>query len=215
MTCTLVRVTICFVSRFERAFFERDALDVARDVLGAYLRCGGVTLRITEVEAYRWPNDTASHANKGQTQRNMPMFGEPAHAYVYLCYGIHHLLNIVTNPVGEGAAVLIRACEPVDGIEIIKARRKIERESPELLIGPGRLTQALGVTTKLSGHDLLSGEVLELVPGVQPKRIVFGPRVGIDYASEEHKRAPWRLADANSAWVSHRAKFISRVEKVS
>src|SRR5436190_21713428 len=102
-----------------QSFYARDALIVAEQLLGKLLSHGDVVLRITEVDAYCHPNDTASHCRMGRTPRNEPMWGPAGHAYVYLCYGMHHMLNIVTNARDEGAAVLIRSCEPVAGIERI------------------------------------------------------------------------------------------------
>src|SRR3954453_1323710 len=107
-----------------QSFYARDALDVAETLLGKLLQRGEVVLRITEVEAYRHPNDTANHCRMGRTPRNAPMWGPPGHAYVYLCYGIHRMLNLVTNDEGEGAAVLIRSCEPVAGLATVAERRR-------------------------------------------------------------------------------------------
>ena len=104
-------------------FFDRDTVEVARDLLGKHLRRDEVVLRITEVEAYPWPDDSANHCFKGPTARNEAMWGPPGHAYIYLCYGIHHMLNLVTQAEGCGAAVLIRACEPVAGLKTISHRR--------------------------------------------------------------------------------------------
>jgi DNA-3-methyladenine glycosylase len=106
-----------------QSFYARDALTVAAELLGQHIHCGEVVLRISEVEAYRWPDDTASHCRMGRTARNAPMWGPPGHAYVYLCYGMHHMLNVVTNREDEGAAVLIRACEPIEGVQTVITRR--------------------------------------------------------------------------------------------
>src|SRR5688500_13424039 len=106
-----------------QAFYARDALVVAPELLGKLLVHGGVVLRITEVEAYRHPGDTANHCRAGRTSRNEPMWGAAGHAYVYLCYGLHSMLNLVTDREHEGAAVLIRAAEPVAGLSVIAARR--------------------------------------------------------------------------------------------
>jgi DNA-3-methyladenine glycosylase len=126
-----------------RQFYARDALEVARDLLGQEIWHGDVGLRITEVEAYRYPDDTANHCRAGFTTRNAPMWGPPGHAYVYLCYGLHQMLNLVTNRDGEGAAVLIRSCEPIAGHRTIR-RRRGGKEGPVLLTGPGKVGQALG-----------------------------------------------------------------------
>lgn len=184
-------------------FFARDALHVARDLLGKHLRCGDVRVRITEVEAYRWPDDSANHCHRGQTARNAPMWGPPGRCYVYLCYGIHHLLNLVTNLEGQGAAVLIRGAEPVQGREEIHRRRGSAR-GPALLAGPGRVGQALGVDVTWSNHAVFVAGGLEALDAPSVDEILVGPRVGIDYAEPEHRDAPWRLAVAGSPWVSHR-----------
>ena len=124
-----------------RSFFARDALEVAEDLLGARLQRGAVGLRITEVEAYRWPGDTANHGRHGKTERNAALWGPPGTVYIYLCYGVHHLLNLVTGADGEAAAVLVRACEPLTGLPTIR-RRRGGRKGPALLTGPGKLNQA-------------------------------------------------------------------------
>lgn len=191
-------------SLLTQAFFERDALDVARDLLGQQLVRGRVRLRITEVEAYRWPGDTANHCRMGRTARNEPMWGPAGHAYVYLCYGIHSMLNLVTNRDREGAAVLIRACEPVAGLNEVLRRRGTDRVRPELLTGPGKVGQALGLDTTWSGHCLFERGGLEVREGAPASEIVQGPRIGIHYAEPEHIEAQWRLAVAHSEWVSHR-----------
>ena len=185
------------------AFYQRDALDVAKDLLGATLHHGDVRLRITEVEAYRFPDDSANHCHRGHTARNAPMWGPAGHLYVYLCYGIHHLVNIVTNTKGEGAAVLIRSCEPVSGLQTILKRRN-QIQGPALLTGPGKVGAALGVDTSWSNHCVYKKGGITIQRGDQPNRIISGPRVGIDYAEPKHIRAPWRLAIADSPWVSHR-----------
>ena len=127
-----------------QSFFARDALIVARGLLGKLVRRGPVTLRISETEAYRWPHDSANHCRMGRTPRNEPMWGPAGHAYVYLCFGLHHMLNVVTGAPGEGEAVLIRACEPISGLAQITARRGGKR-GPALLTGPGKVGQALAI----------------------------------------------------------------------
>jgi len=172
------------------AFYDRPTLDVARDLLGAVVVRGEVRLRIVEAEAYL-PGDTAAHASRGRTPRNAPMWGPPGHAYVYLCYGIHHMLNLVTEPDGVPAAVLIRGCEVVGGHELVRARRG--RGGLDL-IGPGKVGQALGLDTSWSGAPL-DGE-LHVVAGPPPAAVLTSPRVGIDYALPEHRDAPWRFRAA-------------------
>ncbi len=174
---------------------------VARDLLGKELRRGPVRLRITEVEAYRHPGDTASHCRMGRTPRNAVMWGPAGRAYVYLCYGIHSLLNLVTDREDEGSAVLIRACEPVAGLDAIRARRG-GKDGPVLLTGPGKITLALGIDTRATGEKVFEPGGLEVRDGPAPSAILAGPRVGIDYADEEHRLAPWRLAIAGTPWVS-------------
>lgn len=196
-----------------QSFYARDALVVAEELLGQHIHRGDVVLRITEVEAYRFPDDTANHCRMGRTARNAPMWGPPGHAYVYLCYGLHNMLNLVTNRDGEGAAVLIRACEPVQGIETVLARRKQQAAvpvKPSLLQGPGKVAQALGLDTSFSGQPLFASSTLCVREGQAPTSVMLGPRVGIAYASEEHQRAPWRLAVGDSPWVSARKTLIAR-----
>jgi DNA-3-methyladenine glycosylase len=186
-----------------QSFYARDALEVAPALLGKLLCRDGVVLRISEVEAYPSPADTASHCRMGRTTRNAPMWGPPGHAYVYLCYGLHQMLNVVTNRDGEGAGVLIRSCEPVAGDAIIAARRR-GAKGPVALTGPGKVGAALALSTAHSGAPLFQPSGLHIVEASAPKAYLSGPRVGIAYASPEHQRAPWRFALADSAWVSHR-----------
>lgn len=157
-----------------REFYEREADAVARDLLGTWLvyRPGTVPRvgRIVETEAYLGPHDLASHSRRGPTARNSSMFGPPGHAYVYLIYGMHHCLNIVTGPEGHGAAVLLRALEPIDGIEGDTR-------------GPGRLCRTLGIDRRLDGVDLLGVELFLTRPvAPEPVEILAGPRIGIGYA---------------------------------
>ncbi len=184
-----------------KSFYARHALEVAPALLGQELRHGEVRLRITEVEAYT-EDDTACHAYKGRTARTEVLFGPPGRAYVYLCYGIHQMLNLVTDE-GQAAAVLVRACEPVAGLDLIRERRG-GKEGPVLLTGPGKVGQALGVDTSFSGHMLYRRGGVELHRGETPAAILHGPRVGIDYADAADRDAPWRFAIAETPWVSHR-----------
>ena len=188
--------------RLPRAFFARPALEVARDLLGRHLVHDDVVLRITETEAYTGPDDTACHARAGPTPRNAAMFGPPGHAYVYTCYGLHQLLNLVTDREGHGAAVLVRAAEPVAGLATIRARRG-GKEGPTLLTGPGKVGAALALDPSWSHHDLCAPGGLEVHAGAPPDAILAGPRVGIAYADPAHRDAPWRFAVADTPWVSH------------
>ncbi|KAI3872398.1 hypothetical protein MKX03_018973 [Papaver bracteatum] len=182
-------------------FFQIDALDLAPRLLGKFLRRDDVVLQITEVEAYR-PNDSACHGRFGVTPRTAPVFGPGGHAYVYLCYGLHTMLNIVADKEGVGAAVLIRSCAPVCGLETIQLRRGQKTEKPVLLAGPGKIGQALGISTDWSSHPLYTPGGLEVLDGPEPEKILIGPRVGIAYASPEHVNALWRFAVADSPWIS-------------
>jgi DNA-3-methyladenine glycosylase len=183
--------------RSER-FYARSVHDVARDVLGCTLRHGPVSGRIVEVEAYH-EEEPACHAFVGLTPRTAVLLGPPAVAYVYRSYGIHALLNFVTDEDGVGAAVLVRAVEPLEGIELMRERRGLERER-DLCSGPGKLTQAFGIDLDLNGSSLAEGpiEVLAPEPGTRPVHLAIGPRIGITKAAE----LPWRLCDASSDSVS-------------
>ncbi|XP_002973434.2 DNA-3-methyladenine glycosylase [Selaginella moellendorffii] len=185
----------------KQSFFECDAVDLAPRLLGKLLRREDVVLQITEVEAYR-QDDTACHARFGKTPRTAPLFGQGGHAYVYLCYGLHVMLNVVADKDGVGAAVLIRSCAPVSGLETIQTRRKQQTIKPILLTGPGKIGQALGLTTQWSSHPLFSPGGLEILDGSSPDAILVGPRVGIEYALPKDVIALWRFAIAGTPWVS-------------
>ena len=161
-------------------------LDVAPRLLGAVLRHGGVAVRITEVEAYDGPNDPGSHAYRGQTDRNAVMFGPPGRLYVYFTYGMHHCCNVVCGPTETPSAVLVRAGEVVDGIDVARSRRGgvIDRD---LARGPARLCQALDITRDQNGADVSSGP-LTLVRGDPITDHRTGPRVGLRGAPDR----PWR-----------------------
>lgn len=194
-----------------QSFYKRDALVVAKELLGQEIHHAGVVLRITEVEAYRHPGDTANHCRMGRTKRNAPMWGPGGHAYVYLCYGMHNMLNLVTGLEGEGAAVLIRSCEPVSGHELILERRKSAVMKPVLLTGPGKVAAALALDTSHSGLPLFRPRgPLTVRGGDAPGAIVRGPRVGIGYASAKDQAAPWRLAVADNLWVSSRSALSTK-----
>ena len=163
-----------------RAFYDRDTVAVARDLLGKHLvhvsrgveRIG----RIVEVEAYLGPHDLASHSSRGHTSRTRVMFGPPGHAYVYLVYGMHCCMNVVTEREGHASAVLVRAVEPVMNIE--GSTR-----------GPGRLCKAMHIDRRLNGHDLVSDDFFIADPlGAGTPRIVKRPRVGVDYAGHWARR---------------------------
>ncbi len=192
-----------------RDFYARDALQVARELLGATLRNGEVVLRVTEVEAYRWPDDTANHGRHGRTLRNDALWGPPGRAYVYICYGIHHLLNLVTGADGQAAAVLVRACEPLKGLALIQDRRG-GLSGPALLAGPGRVAQALGLDRSWNHHPVFEPGGVEVRKGSVVDKVLSGPRVGVDYAEPEHRDAAWRFAVADTAWVSRRSTLTAQ-----
>jgi DNA-3-methyladenine glycosylase len=172
-------------------------VEVARDVVGCVVAHGGAIGRIVETEAYH-QTEEACHAYVGLTRRTKPLFGPPGVAYVYRSYGIHALLNAVTSAEGEGAAVLIRALEPVDGIDLMRARRGGLPRVEDLCSGPGKLTQALGIELSENETSLLGDGPITILPpdpDVAPPRIVVGERIGITRAVE----LPWRFCDANAA----------------
>ncbi|HZB05824.1 MAG TPA: DNA-3-methyladenine glycosylase [Thermoleophilaceae bacterium] len=184
--------------RLDEGFYVRSVHNVARELVGCLVRHGETAGRIVETESYHM-EEPACHAFAGVTERTRTLFGPPGRAYVYFSYGIHSLLNAVAEEEGVGAAVLIRALEPVDGIELMHERRGVARDE-ELCSGPGKLTQALGIGLSLNGSSLVDGpiEVLAREAGVREPRIVVGERVGIRKAAE----LPWRFADAGSRHVS-------------
>ncbi|MCB9275390.1 MAG: DNA-3-methyladenine glycosylase [Lewinellaceae bacterium] len=199
-------------TRLGRAFFTRhDVLAISRELLGMYLVTNFNGLytagRIVEAEAYRGPDDKASHAYKNRyTERTRVMYSVGGFAYVYLCYGIHHLFNIVTAGEGCPHAVLIRGIEPIDNVELMLQRRSLARPVARLTAGPGVLSQALGITTANSGIDLAAPDSPIWLehrgePSVQENDIEAGPRIGVAYA-EECAAWPWRFYLKGNPWVS-------------
>jgi DNA-3-methyladenine glycosylase len=191
-------------------FFDRSVHDVARDLIGCTVvhgRTGGV---IVETESYH-SEDEACHAFGGRTARNSVLFGPPGHAYVYLSYGVHRLLNFVAEPDGEAAAVLIRALAPERGVALMSARRGVERPE-DLCSGPGKLAQALGVGLELNGVPLTDGSLRVLARGGEWREpeIVSSPRVGITMATE----LLWRFCAARSRCVSRpRPEVMGRADR--
>jgi DNA-3-methyladenine glycosylase len=185
-------------ARLGRDFYARSVHDVARDLVGCVVRHGETAGRIVETESYHM-DEPACHAHAGVTERTSTLFGPPGHAYVYFSYGIHSLLNAVAEEEGVGAAVLIRALEPVDGIEVMRERRGVARDE-DLCNGPGKLTQALGIGLSLNGTSLTDGpiEFLTREPGERAPRVVIGERIGITKAAD----LLWRFCDADSRHVS-------------
>jgi DNA-3-methyladenine glycosylase len=187
-----------------RTFYARPVLSVARDVIGKILvrkgpdgLCAG---RIVEAEAYRGPEDRAAHSWGGRrTARTEVMFGPPGHAYVFFVYGMHWNFNLVTGREGEPQAVLIRALEPVAGIELMARRRGIDPGRVELTNGPGKLCQALAISRTDYGRDLC-GEGLFLLDAPRT-RVARSERIGIDYAGA-WARKRWRFFEPSNPWVS-------------
>jgi DNA-3-methyladenine glycosylase len=182
----------------DRGFYDRPVVQVARDLVGCRLDFGGAWGVIVETEAYH-QSEPACHAFVGLTARTSTLFGTPGAAYVYRSYGVHALLNAVCEPEGVGAAVLIRALEPVEGLEAMRARRGLVRPE-DLCSGPGKLTQALGIGLDLNATSLADGQI-RIGPrpaGRRHPRVVVGRRVGINRATE----LPWRFCALDSRCVS-------------
>ena len=178
------------------AFYERPVVEVARDLVGCVVSHGGAAGVIVETEAYH-QSEPACHAYVGLTQRTEPLFGPPGRAYVYRSYGIHALLNAVCEPEGTGAAVLIRALEPTEGLDRMRERRGWD-DLHELCSGPGKLTQALGVGLEHNAGDLLAGPVVISGRTGPAPALVAGTRIGITKATD----LPWRFCATGSRSVS-------------
>jgi DNA-3-methyladenine glycosylase len=215
---TFIKTKISPAQRLSPEFYLRtDVVQIARDLLGKILvtemdgqRTAGI---ITETEAYRAPDDRACHAwNNRRTARTEVMFQEGGRAYVYLCYGIHHLFNVVTGPENMAHAVLVRAIEPVDGLELMLERRDIRLSKSgnlppaRLTTGPGALSKALGIRTTLSGQRLISPDtpvwIEDNQSDIQETDIGSGKRIGVDYAGE-CAEWPWRF------WLKH-SRYVKR-----
>lgn len=163
-------------SKLPRSFYDRDTVIVAKELLGKLLVHGRRVGRIVEVEAYLGPHDLAAHSSRGLTERTKVMFGPPGRAYVYLIYGMHYCMNVVTEREGHASAVLLRAVEPV---------RNVTGKTS----GPGLLCRAMGIDRRLNAHDLLSDDFYIATPArCEPMVIVKRPRVGVDYAGQWARR---------------------------
>ncbi|MEH1169695.1 DNA-3-methyladenine glycosylase [Micromonospora sp. CPCC 205539] len=188
-------------------------LPAARGLLGCRLHHGGVTVRITEVEAYAGTGgDAASHAHRGPTPRNAVMYGPAGHAYVYFTYGMHWCMNVVTGVEGEAAAVLLRAGEVVDGLATARERRPAIRRDVDLARGPARLCSALGIDRAAYGADLLGDGPVRLRPPARPvpaETVVAGPRVGVTGALD----LPWRFWLADEPTVSAYRRHVPRIRR--
>lgn len=192
--------------RLSRAFYERPTVEVARQLLGKYLvRIDAAGVRagmILETEAYVGPDDKASHASRGRTPRTALMFGPAGFAYVYLIYGMHHCLNIVTERENYPAAVLIRAVEPSEGLELMQKQRST-LDVRRLTNGPGKLCQAFGIDRRLNGLDICGEALFIEARGTNLVDMVVTARVGVDYAGP-WKDKPWRFYIAGHPGVSIR-----------
>ncbi len=188
---SLERLDFPILQKLPRAFYDRDTQRVARELLGKWLVYGNRIGRIVETEAYLGPHDLAAHSARGLTPRNAVMFGPPGYAYVYMIYGMYFCMNVVTEREGHASAVLLRALEPVCGMD-------------GKTNGPGLLCRAMGIDRRLNGHDLLSDDFFIAAPArEEPVRIVKRPRIGVDYAGHWARRH-LRFYIAGNPFVSRR-----------
>lgn len=190
--------------KLPHTFYQQTTIDVAKQLLGKYLVRkhpeGNTVGRIVETEAYVGPQDLACHASKGRTARTEVMFGPAGRAYVYFIYGFYNMLNLVTEAKDYPAAVLIRAVEPVDGVELMKERRK-NHALRNLASGPGKLCQAFAIDRSLNGADLCDGILFVDDRGEPTPRFRATPRIGVDYAGK-WKDKPYRFLIRGSEFVS-------------
>lgn len=195
--------------KLPQSFYLRDdVVQISRELLGKYLctQANGVITggMIVETEAYRAYGDKACHANQdNRTDRTEIMFAEGGHAYVYLCYGIHHLFNVVTNQRDTADAILVRAIQPVDGIDTMLQRRGRTQSDRNLTGGPGRLTEALAITTQNYGAKLTGNRIWieDRDTTIADDSIIASPRVGVDYAGEDALK-PWRFRIDGNRYTS-------------
>ena len=179
-----------------KKFFNQPTVELAKALLGKYLVFGNLRGKIVETEAYLYPDDPGCHAAKGLTKRNAPMFGPAGRSYVYIIYGMYHCLNVVSGKKGEGEAVLIRALQPIEGIEVMKKRRKTDK-TENLCSGPGKLTQAFGITKEHNNLDLLSAK-LQIHNSREKPEITSSTRIGLT----EGKELELRFFIAGNRFVS-------------
>ena len=193
--------------RLDKDFYRRDGLTVARELVGKILvrEINGqqVQAKIVETEAYLGPEDKACHAyNNKRTERTETMFAAGGVAYIYRIYGIYNLLNVVANDEGVPEAALIRAVEPISGLDLIKEQRGIEsNQRQDLTNGPGKLGEALAIEKSLDGYDLINGSNLYIIDSDEPVEIENDKRINIDYA-EEYKDRQWRFYIAGNSFIS-------------
>jgi DNA-3-methyladenine glycosylase len=184
-----------------------DPLSAVRSLLGSHVVMGDCRAEIVESEVYLGAEDPGSHAFRGKSPRNAVMFGPAGHAYIYFTYGNHWMLNVVGRPDGEPAAILIRAARPLTGIELMRQRRGGHLSDRDLLSGPGKLCQALGIDAAFNGHDLLSSGALRIEVSSPTKDVLIGPRIGL--AKGKGDDLPWRFVMASQrAWCSGRQKEL-------
>lgn len=184
-----------------RSFYMRGAVDVARTLLGKILAHGGASGRIVETEAYLGVDDAAAHSARGLTPRTRVLFGPPGHAYVYFIYGMYECLNLVAEPEGKAGCVLIRAVEPLTGLEKMRRRRPGTRRAEDLANGPGKLTRAFGITVRDNGVDVTRGPItVHAPPNEEPIEIAVSPRIGITKSAD----LPLRFFIKNNRFVSSR-----------
>ncbi len=193
--------------RLEREFFARSGPIVARELLGMTLvrrlpKGEQLRGRVVETEAYHGVDDSGSHARAGKTGRTAIMFGEAGHAYVYLIYGMYHMLNVSTAEVDIPSAVLVRAVEPLEGIEMMLRLRDVKLNN--LTNGPGKVCQAMAIDRSLNDEDLIHSQALWFERGESIPDLLVGtsPRIGIDYADAEHRERPWRFFEKGNRWIS-------------
>jgi DNA-3-methyladenine glycosylase len=191
--------------RLGRSFYDRPVLTVAHDCIGKILvhrHAHGVSAgRIVECEAYRGPDDRASHSSKGRTKRTEAMFGPPGHAYVFMLYGASWAFNLVVAPEGKPHAVLVRALEPVLGHDLMARRRNQPASSVLLTNGPGKLCQAMAITGADYGRDLCGGDLFVANAGGPRARVARSPRINVDYAGHWAQK-PWRFFELGNRYVS-------------
>jgi DNA-3-methyladenine glycosylase len=196
-------------AKLSRSFYSRSALDVASDLLGKVLvrRLDHHVLagKIVETEAYAGPHDLACHASKGYTPRTSVMFGPPGYTYVYMIYGFYFCLNVVTEPRGYPAAVLIRAVEPLESLDLMRELRNNPVSETNIASGPGKLCMAMSIDKQLNGANLLGATIWIEDRKLDPGPIRTSPRIGIDYAGD-YKNKPWRFFVDGSPHVS-RVRF--------
>ncbi|GLQ98945.1 DNA-3-methyladenine glycosylase [Dyella mobilis] len=189
------------IRRLSLTFYRRDPLVLAPELLNKLLWChDGRAGRIVEVEAYHGADDPAAHSYRGKTLRNAAMFGPPGHLYVYFTYGMHWCANVVCGETREGFAVLIRALQPVAGVELMHAARPRAKTDRQLCNGPARLAQAMGIAKQQDGVDLVNGEAYALLDDGMPPpdHPVQTTRIGLSKAADY----PWRWYVADSAYIS-------------